>query len=43
MMGDLLMSSVAKRTVANMLFGGSNRAIALQSLSVGGRRASTFP
>jgi len=34
MMGDLLMLSIAKRTVANVLFGGSNRGIALQSLSV---------
>ena len=43
MMEDLLMLSIAKRTVANVLFGGSNCTIVLQPLSVEGRRASTFP
>ena len=37
MIGDLLMLPIAKRTVANVLFGGSNRTIALQPLSVEGR------
>ena len=34
MIRDLLMLSIAKRTVANGLFGGSNRTIALLLLSV---------
>ena len=37
MMGDLLMLSIAKPTVANVLFGGSNRTVALQPLSVEGQ------
>jgi uncharacterized protein DUF992 len=37
MIRDLLMLSIAKRTVANVLFGGSGRTIALQPLSVAGK------
>jgi hypothetical protein len=37
MIRDLLMLSIAKRTVANVLFGGSNCTSALQPLSVAGQ------